>query len=238
MIGENDHEKLDDFLGDRLKEYKKWLDEGKISYSSKVIPVRESLDDRQWVLPTQQVLAIIKDADVIALADCVCRGHYKRCQNPVDVCLLLNDYGENVVSKDRARKISYEEAASRLKAASDSGLVHLSLYRPDHRLYALCSCCSCCCHDLQLLLSHGQDHLVAHSDYVASTNEGMCDHCGECVSRCAPGARELRDEEMVCNADACFGCGLCVAACPMGAISMVLKKEDAENRIRPENGKG
>ncbi len=22
---------------------------------------------------------------------CLCRGHYKRCNNPLDVCLMLND---------------------------------------------------------------------------------------------------------------------------------------------------
>ncbi len=237
MAVKNDHEMLDNFLGERLKKYRTWLAEGKISYSARVIPVRESLDDRQWVLPTQQVLRYIRDADVIALTDCDCRTHYKRCQNPVDVCLLLNKYGEKYISKGRAERISYEEAAAKLKTANEHGLIHLTFYRPDHQLFALCSCCSCCCHDLQLLLSHGQRHLVAHSDYVVETDETMCDQCGECIDRCAPGARELRDETMAYDVDACLGCGLCVTTCPMEAISMVPKESD--ETIRPsENGGG
>jgi len=205
---------MDAFLGERLGKYDHWLREEKISFSSKVVPVRESLEATQWVLPTEQVLKILENVRSIALTNCVCRSHYRRCDGPVDVCLLINDYGDRFVQKGLARHIAYEEAVDVLRSANAEGLVHLSLYRPDHELYALCSCCPCCCHDLQLLKACGRTDLVVHSEYIAVTDMESCIHCGECIDRCFFGARIREGGQMIYNADACYGCGLCVTICP------------------------
>lgn len=138
----------------------------------------------------------------------------------MNVCLLLNQYGRTFIDKGLSREISFEESMSVLKTANERGLVHLSLYRPDHELYALCSCCSCCCHDLQLLLDFQQDVLVARSDYVAETDMDQCTHCGECIQRCSFKARIRENDEMVYNVQKCYGCGLCVTTCPVGATAM------------------
>jgi Pyruvate/2-oxoacid:ferredoxin oxidoreductase delta subunit len=212
--------KMDDFLSTRLDKYTAWLDDRKIAYSSKIVPVRESLENKQWILPTEQVLEIIASAATIALTDCLCRSHYKKCDHPVDVCILLNQYGRKCIDKGQGREISLDEAARVLDTANRQGLVHLSLYRPDHQLYALCSCCSCCCHDLQLLLDYKQDTLVVHADYAAQTDMDQCIHCGECIARCAFKARKLENDAMVYNTKNCYGCGLCVTTCPVGATMM------------------
>lgn len=65
--------------------------------------------------------------------------------------------------------IGLEEAAAVLKQADANGLVHLSLYRPKHSLYALCSCCPCYCHDLQLLVC-GLEHPI---DKIAVTQQAF-----------------------------------------------------------------
>ena len=224
MTQQKTSKKMDDFLSTRLDKYTAWLDDRKIAYSAKIVPVKASLENKQWILPTEQVLEIIASATTIALTDCVCRGHYKRCDRPVDVCLLLNQYGRKCIDKGRGREISLDEAAGVLDKANRQGLVHLSLYRPDHQLYALCSCCSCCCHDLQLLLDYKQDNLVVHSDYAARTDMDQCIHCGDCIARCAFQARNLEDDVMVYNPDNCYGCGLCVSTCPVGATVMKRKQ--------------
>lgn len=216
--------KMDDFLSTRLDKYAAWLDDRKIAYSAKIVPVKASLENKQWILPTEQVLEIIAGAATIALTDCVCRSHYKRCDHPVDVCLLLNEYGRKCIDKGRGREISLDEAAGVLDTANRQGLVHLSLYRPDHQLYALCSCCSCCCHDLQLLLEYRQNNLVVHSDYAARTDMDQCIHCGDCIERCAFKARKLEDDAMAYNPENCYGCGLCVTTCPVGATVMERKQ--------------
>lgn len=212
---------MDQFLKERLDNYEKWLDQKKISYSSKVVPITGSLDIKQWVLPTEQVLSILKKARSFALAKCICRRHYKRCDHPLEVCFVLNGQAEKDVKNGDARCITLEEASEVIKHANESGLVHLSLYRPDHEIYALCNCCPCCCHDLQLLIAHGRDAVVCHADFLASTEMHKCTHCGECVERCYFKARSIEDGSLLYDKTNCYGCGLCATVCPTGATVML-----------------
>ena len=99
----------------------------------------------------RQVMEILVNADSIAVQACECRTHYKRCDNPLEVCLLLNKVGDKFVSTNKARHVSLTEAVDILKNANEHGLIHLALYMPDHEIFALCSCCSCCCHELQIV---------------------------------------------------------------------------------------
>ena len=176
------------------------------------------------VLPTEQVMEILSTANSVAVQNCECRTHYKRCNNPLETCFLLNKVGDRFVSKGIARYVSLSEAADILKKANVSGLIHLALYMPDHEIYALCSCCSCCCHELQIVKLTKRKDLIVHSEYIASTNLETCIHCGECVDRCIFDARIFHDEKMEYNPEACVGCGLCVTICPVNAITMTLRK--------------
>ena len=47
-----DRKVKDPFLNEKLKKYNQWLAAGKISFSSKVIPISQSLEACQYVLPT------------------------------------------------------------------------------------------------------------------------------------------------------------------------------------------
>lgn len=210
----------DPFLGKRLAAYDQWLEAGQISCSSKVIPVTEALRAKQWVLPTEQVFEILRHADSVALQNCECRTHYGRCDKPVEVCFLLNGVADRFVSRGLARHVSLSEAAEVLQKANESGLVHLSLYMPDHQVYALCSCCACCCHELQIVRLSGRKDLLVHSEYVAVTDPETCIHCGDCVDRCPFDARTFEGDRMIYQRDECAGCGLCVTICPTGATVM------------------
>ncbi len=213
----------DAFLEKRIAKYDEWLGKGRISYASKVIPVSESFTTKQWVLPTEQAMEILVNAKSVAVQNCECRTHYQRCDNPLEVCFLLNDVGDKLVTKRKARHVDLKEAAEILQNANQSGLVHLSLYMPDHEIFALCSCCPCCCHDLQIVRRFDRKDIMVHSEYVAVTGFEDCIHCGECVERCVFDARVFQDEKMAYNNESCVGCGLCVTVCPVGATSMVLR---------------
>ena len=217
----NDTKRNDPFLKERLDRYDRWLRMGGISHSSKVIPVRESIEGEQWVLPTEQATAILRRASSMAVQDCECRTHYQRCDHPREVCLLLDDIADGLIAKDEARPVNLAEAADILRKANESGLVHLTLYRPDHRVYALCSCCSCCCHDLQIIEAFGRPELMVRSDYVAETEGDACIHCGDCVERCFFGARFWRNGVVTYEPASCVGCGLCVTICPTEATGLV-----------------
>jgi ferredoxin len=211
---------MDYFLKDRLVKYDAWLDRGLISFSSKIVPVRESLAARQWVLPSEQVLDVFRNAQSIAVQNCGCRLHYSRCGKPLEVCFLLNETGEHSITKGRARSVSLSEAVDITRKADQYGLVHLTLYQPDHEIYALCNCCPCCCHDLQLMKCYNRRELVARSEYVAVTDRDSCTDCGTCVERCVFDARTFDDGRMLYNPDLCLGCGLCVTVCPVHATCM------------------
>ncbi len=220
----NNEKCSDPFLVKRLIKYDEWLDNGQISYSSKVLPVSESFSTKQWVLPTEQVMGILHEAKSVAVQNCQCRTHYKRCDNPLEVCFLFNGVGDTFVRKGKARHVNLTESAEILKKANESGLVHLGLYMPEHELFALCSCCSCCCHDLQIVQQFDRKDLMIHSEYRAVTLSDDCIHCGVCVDRCVFGARVLHDGKMKYSTSACLGCGLCVTTCPAEAISMEVRE--------------
>ena len=214
----------DPFLDERLNRYDKWLNKKLISFSSKVIPVCESLEGKQWILPEARVREILKTARSIALTHCLCRTHYKRCDSPTEVCLLMNETGEKSVAMGKGRHIDTDEAVRVLRKADESGLVHLSLYRPDHQVFALCSCCNCCCHDLQIIQQYDRRELMVHSEYIAETDMELCIHCGECPDRCVFKARKMdASGELAYDPGACYGCGLCVSVCPVRATQMSLK---------------
>ena len=120
------------------------------------------------------------------------------------------------------------EAVDILKKANQSGLIHLSLYMPDHEIFALCSCCPCCCHVLQIVKNYDRKDLLVRSEYKAIIISEDCIHCGECFDRCVFSAIILQDGIMEYNADECLGCGLCVSSCPAEAISM--EPHETENK--------
>jgi len=211
---------MDSHLKSFADKYEKWRKEGDFDYSARVIPVRESLVSTPWILPGDQVLGVLRQARSFALADCLCRTHYARCDRPREVCLLIDELSDKVVKHGKARRITLAEAAEVLKKADEYGLVHMTLHMPGRKIYALCSCCSCCCHDLQLILEYGRRDLVARSDYLAVTERERCTGCGRCIDRCVFGARALRDGAMEYDAGACLGCGLCVSVCPEQATAM------------------
>ena len=220
MMG--DDSMADPFLDKRVVKYDQWLKEGKIRFSSKVIPVKKTIQGAKWVLPAEEALDIIRKSDKFALAACTCRTHYNHCDAPRDVCLLLNDMAESYLKDGKARCITLEDAEAVLLESEKHGLVHLSFYQPGEKLYALCSCCGCCCHDLRIMKLYKRPDIIAKSDYVAVTDPNACSDCCLCVDACPFEAR-LNNDGLLYDKNACYGCGVCIPACPEGAIVMELR---------------
>lgn len=211
---------MDDWLKKYMDKYDRLIAEQKISYSSKVIPVNESLQQVQYILPSAQVEEILRGAELITLAKCICRMQYKKCEKPLEVCFILNAVGKKWIAEGFSREVTLDTALEVITLANKNGLIHLSLYMPDHEVFALCSCCSCCCHDLQLLLAYDKHYVTVKSDYLAVDDPKRCSHCGLCVDRCAFKARTLEMEKLVYDQEKCYGCGLCLTTCPEGSIGL------------------
>ncbi len=209
-------------LEERIIKYDSWVSEGKIPASSKVIPINEALNTLEWILPTNQVIEILRNSRSVALQNCDCRTKNKKCDNPIDVCFLINDTADKNVQNGKARYIKMDEAIEKLKLANEYGLVHLTIYNPDQHIFALCSCCECCCHDLQIMKKYSRTDFIAHSDYIAEMNTSSCKNCGKCIERCRFGAYEKNDI-IVYNSKRCYGCGLCVTSCPTNSIILKLR---------------
>ena len=214
----------DESLAERIQRYDTWVAEGKIPASSKVIPVQQSLDHLQWVLPTNQVLEILRNARSFALKDCGCRTKHHRCDKPLDVCFLINDAADEAFRKGEARTVTLDEAVEKLKLANQHGLIHLSIYNPEQHIFALCSCCECCCHDVQIMKLYQRPDFIAHSDYVVAVDKAKCIDCGQCVARCVFGA-QVGNDTVEYHPEFCYGCGLCVSTCPAEAITLTLRNK-------------
>ncbi len=205
--------------------YEDWHKKGRITNTSKVIPIGESLAAKQWVIPTQRVEHYIKNSRCVALTHCRCRTLGKKCDSPTETCFLFNDVGEKAISDGRARKVTLEEARQYLALADKAGLVPMTLFDPEQHILALCHCCPCCCHDLQFMINQKRDDLVAQADYAAVQDSAQCSNCGICVERCHFGARSMVDGSLALDPEKCYGCGLCVTTCPEDAISMQRREQ-------------
>jgi NAD-dependent dihydropyrimidine dehydrogenase PreA subunit len=212
--------KAADWLGDSVKKRAEKRIAGSAG-SSVVVPINLSLDASQKVMSGKQVVGLLRSARTIAVNPCECRSNLNNCDAPKDVCVLLDSTAEKQIAEGSARRIDLGEALAAIREAEDAGLVHLIIHEEGRRPSAVCSCCPCCCQELNSLLRFGNLDAVLQSDYVVEKDEGKCVACGACVERCCFGAHAGGDGEVAYDIEKCFGCGLCVAACPEGALKLM-----------------
>ena len=56
---------------------------------------------------------------------------------------------------------------------------------------------------------------------VIKIDQSLCNGCGECITACAEGAIELKDEKArVVSYNFCDGLGACLGVCPQGALTI------------------
>jgi TPP-dependent indolepyruvate ferredoxin oxidoreductase alpha subunit len=185
------------------------------------IPVNITIHGQQTILDLTSVEEILRNAQIITIEDCRCRAKWHKCDNPINVCLSLDDRAQEAIQKRGAKRISLAQALVTLKRTHEASLVHMAFtFKGKEKPEVICSCCSCCCHSLSALIRFGiPDHVVA-SEYAAQINQQTCKNCGTCVRRCQFQARQIIDEKLDFNQTKCFGCGLCVTTCPTKSITL------------------
>ena len=191
----------------------------------RVVPAQKAVKS-EWILPYDDVKAILLNSKTFRLSDCICRVQQdfvgRRCDFPLRTCLSFSS-AERSPSED---DISKEEALAFLDKAEEIGLVH-TVSNVMKGLGYVCNCCGCCCGILRGITDWGIENSVAHANYYAVINADECLNCGICRKRCQVHAISEKDGVSVVDRKKCIGCGLCGTGCPNG-VARLEKKPESE----------
>jgi ferredoxin len=189
----------------------------------RVVPAQKAVKS-EWILPYDDVKAILMNSKAFHLSDCICRVQQdhigRRCDFPLRTCLSFSS-AESQQSED---DISKEEALAFLDKAEEMGLVH-TVSNVMKGLGYVCNCCGCCCGILRGITDWGIENSVAYANYYAVIDADECLGCGICRNRCQVHAISEKEGVSVVNRKKCIGCGLCVTGCPNGVAKLEKKPE-------------
>jgi electron transport complex protein RnfB len=192
------------------------------------IPINRQIAVKWPIAPYEDVLEIINNQEVIALAPCICRTWMKTvnkgCDKPVETCFIFGHYGHYYVENKMGRYISKEEALDVVKRNEAAGLVMQPFN--SQKVGGMCSCCGDCCGMLRSLKKQPVPAASVQSNYFAEVDRGECAGCETCLDRCQMEAIHILDGKAVISLDRCIGCGLCVTTCTTGAMQLKRKPEE------------
>jgi len=179
--------------------------------------------DLEHIIPYSTARDIVLTSSPgVTLLECPCRAARDNPCRPTQVCMLVGG-GDWVLEHhpDRARRATQQEALELLQAEHERGHVHTAYFKDacDHRFYAICNCCRCCCGGLIAMQRHAVP-MVASSGFVAEVDEGACIACGDCEEACPFDAITVNGRAAV-TWESCMGCGVCEGQCGTGAIALV-----------------
>ncbi len=189
----------------------------------RVIPAQSTVKS-EWVLPYDDVRAILLKARTFNVRDCICRVQQdqigRRCDLPLRNCLSFSSVKRSPNPDD----ISQEEALAILDQAEEVGLVH-TVSNVAKEFGYVCNCCGCCCGILRGITDWGIENSVAYANYFAAIDRDRCTGCGVCRERCQVRAISEKDGVSTVILKGCIGCGLCVSGCPSEAAKLYPKPE-------------
>jgi NAD-dependent dihydropyrimidine dehydrogenase PreA subunit len=198
----------------------------------RVIPAQKAVKS-EWILPYDDVKAILLSSKTFRLRDCICRmqqNHIgRKCDFPMRTCLSFSSVERSPSQDD----VSKEEALAFLDKAEEMGLVH-TVSNVMKGLGYVCNCCGCCCGILRGINEWGIGNSVAYANYYATIDPDECVGCGICRKRCQVHAIFEKDGVSVVDRKKCIGCGLCATGCPNG-VARLERKHDGEIVNPPVN---
>ena len=223
---------LVDLTGKYIREKLKYnLAEGSGS-GLRILPVKESIDVQYEVATYDDAYEILKDEEIIAVADCSCRAQRKvfdkACDSLLETCIMVGPMAQYYLENKMGRQIALEEAMEIIAKSHKQGLVTQT--QSTTRPFMICNCCKCCCGFLGSVRRMSNPASLVVSNYFAIVDPETCTGCETCIDICLTKAIAL-DENNVAQVDynRCIGCGLCEPVCPDNARSLVVKAKEEIN---------
>lgn len=199
----------------------------------RTVPVNKSIDYSFPVEPYEDVKAIIRQKDIISVANCICRVQQglleKGCGQPLEACFQFGSHAHFYVDKGMGRFVTTDEALEILDKCEAAGLVPQPFSAQDAG-GGLCNCCGDCCGILRAIKLDPKPASRVLTNYYAEVDPEICSACGTCADRCQMDAVAIGISDVAeVDLDRCIGCGLCVTTCPSEAVSL-RKKPESERR--------
>jgi len=203
----------------------------------RVLPVQESVDVQHSVASYDDAYEILRNEELLVVADCSCRLQRKQfdraCDTPMEACIMVGPMAVYYLDNKMGRQISLEQAMQIIKSCHDAGLITQTqtITRP----FMVCNCCKCCCGFLGAVRRTATPAKLVTSNHRAVINAHSCTGCEACIDKCQVNALSMNDKGIAeIDYDRCIGCGLCAAACPEDALLLSPKPEE-ERHIPTEN---
>lgn len=204
----------------------------------RTVPVEKSIVPEHHVAAFDDAVAIIKNKDIIAVSECICRKgkkiRGKGCDKPIENCFSFGSFARFYIENKMGRQVDVEEAVEILRKAQEAGLVTQPSTAQNPG--GMCNCCGDCCGILLAVKKFPKPAELVFSNYQTVINGENCTGCEICLDRCQMEAIIInKDGVAQVDLDRCIGCGLCVTTCPSEAIGLI-PKPDAKRRIPPKTG--
>jgi ferredoxin len=191
----------------------------------RIVPVNQRIAIERSVTTYDQIRRYIQSpAGPFAVIRCICRhgkdltGESCKQTRLRDNCLLIGPAAEWAVESGTGRTVTREEMLGLLDRADDEGLV----LQPENTKSPMfvCCCCGCCCGVLTSAKRLPNPAAFFSSNFYATADEGVCESCGACESRCQMEAISSPEGKARVERSRCIGCALCVTTCPSGALRL------------------